>query len=92
MGHVQPMVPMNVPSVPAPSGTLFFPPASHHSSHGSTIHPPSGPPTLMGQPPTPPTMTTSHTPFNYSGGLGFPNSGPGAPTNLPPPPTGRFRY
>ncbi|KAM5141534.1 protein transport protein Sec31B isoform 2-T2 [Mantella aurantiaca] len=92
MGHIPPTVPMNVPGVPAPSGAMFFPPVTHHSSHGSTTHLSSGPSMLMGQPPTPPTMNASHTPFNYPVGLGFPHSGPGAPTNLPPPPTGSISW
>ncbi|CAI9553747.1 unnamed protein product [Staurois parvus] len=88
IGHIPPSIPMNVSGVPAPSGTNFFPPASHHSARGSTIHSASGSSMLMGQPPTPPNMTASHTPFNYPVGLGFHHGGPGAPANLPPPPTG----
>ncbi|XP_072280945.1 protein transport protein Sec31B isoform X3 [Pyxicephalus adspersus] len=84
--HLPPAVPMNVPVVPVSSGTMFFPQSSHHSSHGSIAQPASGPSTLLSQPPTPPTMTASHPPFNYPVVFGF-HSGPGAPANLPPPPT-----
>uniref|UniRef100_A0A8C5PQV6 Protein transport protein Sec31A n=1 Tax=Leptobrachium leishanense TaxID=445787 RepID=A0A8C5PQV6_9ANUR len=71
-------IPMNVPTVPNLSGPVFYPPASIPSSHTSISH--SRGTSSMGQPPTPPTMNPSQGPFNYP-------MGPGAPTNLPPPPT-----
>ncbi|XP_073452683.1 protein transport protein Sec31B isoform X1 [Aquarana catesbeiana] len=92
IGHIPPAIPMNVPSVPAPSETTFFPPASNYSLYGSTTYPASASSMLMGQPPTPSSMTASHTPFNYPVGLGFYHGGPGAPSNLPPPPTGSFSW
>ncbi|XP_018428433.1 PREDICTED: protein transport protein Sec31B [Nanorana parkeri] len=92
MGHMPPFAPMNVPSVSVPSGSMIFPPTSHQSSYGSNTYPVSGPSMFMGQPPTPPTMTASFTPFNYPVGLGFHHSGPGAPANRPPPPTGSFPW
>ncbi|KAG9485148.1 hypothetical protein GDO78_008315 [Eleutherodactylus coqui] len=73
-------VPMNVPGV---SNT--YPHGSVPPLHSSAYHPASRP--VMSQPPTPPTMTASHAPFNYQPDLGFHEGGPGAPTILPPPPT-----
>ncbi|XP_075072706.1 protein transport protein Sec31B [Mixophyes fleayi] len=92
MGHIPPPFSMNVPGVPAASGTMFYPSTSIPSSHTPTSHPTSRPSTGMGQPPTPPSMTASHAPFNYSMGMGFHHGGPGAPTSLPPPPTGSFPW
>ncbi|XP_066456643.1 protein transport protein Sec31B isoform X2 [Eleutherodactylus coqui] len=78
-------VPMNVPGV---SNT--YPHGSVPPLHSSAYHPASRP--VMSQPPTPPTMTASHAPFNYQPDLGFHEGGPGAPTILPPPPTGSFPW
>ncbi|XP_069836661.1 protein transport protein Sec31B isoform X2 [Dendropsophus ebraccatus] len=78
-------VPMNVPGVSNAYPQAFFPPLRPSSSH-----PASRP--GMSQPPTPPTMTVSHAPFNYQPDMGFHEGGPGAPTILPPPPTGFFPW
>ncbi|XP_044152770.1 protein transport protein Sec31B isoform X3 [Bufo gargarizans] len=72
-------VPMNVPGV-----SNAYPQASVPPLHPSAYHPASR--SGMSQPPTPPTMTTSHVPFNYQPDMGYYEGGPGAPTVRPPPP------
>ncbi|XP_075697695.1 protein transport protein Sec31B isoform X2 [Rhinoderma darwinii] len=74
-------VPMNVPGV-----SNVYPQTSIPPLNQSTYHPASRP--GMSHPPTPPAMTASHAPFNYQPNMGFHEGGPGAPTILPPPPTG----
>ncbi|KAM4703392.1 protein transport protein Sec31B [Rhinophrynus dorsalis] len=93
MGHMPRAGPMNVPGVPTSSGPMFCPPAAIPSSYPSSASQPSSTthPT-MGQPPTPPSMTASQYPFNYPMAGGFHHGGPGAPTSLPPPPTGFFPW
>ncbi|CAH2321830.1 transport Sec31B isoform X1 [Pelobates cultripes] len=78
-------IPMNVPTATNPSGPRFYPPSSIPSLHTSTSYSSVRAPTSMGQPPTPPSMNSAQVPFNYP-------MGPGAPTNLPPPPTGCFHW
>ncbi|KAM9326643.1 protein transport protein Sec31B [Gastrophryne carolinensis] len=93
IGHTSPAFPVNAPGVPAHPATIFYPPASLPSSQPSATHPASRPSPLMGQPPTPPFMTSSHTPYNYPAGMGYHHGGPGAPASLPPPPpTGSFPW
>lgn len=78
-------VPMNVPGV-----SNAYPQASLPNLHTSAYHPALRP--GMSQPPTPPTMAASHAPFPFQPDRGFHEGGPGAPTILPPPPTGFFPW
>ncbi|KAM3913240.1 protein transport protein Sec31B isoform 2-T2 [Leptodactylus fuscus] len=80
-----PDVPMNVPGV-----SNSYPQASFPPMHPTAYHPASRP--GMGQPLTPPTMAASHPPFNFQPDMRFHEGGPGAPTVLPPPPTGSFPW
>ncbi|KAM4636086.1 protein transport protein Sec31B isoform 2-T2 [Discoglossus pictus] len=81
-----PTGPLNVPGVPP--GPHFYSQVSMPPTHPSNTQPTSRPLPTMGQPPTPPSMTSSQPPFNYPAGVGYHHGGPGAPTSLPPPPTG----
>ncbi|XP_077115274.1 protein transport protein Sec31B isoform X2 [Ranitomeya variabilis] len=78
-------VPMNVPGVSNAYLQALVPPL-----HPPAYHPATRP--GINQPPTPPTMTASHVPFSYPTDMGFREGGPGAPTVVPPPPTGSFPW
>ncbi|XP_056386502.1 protein transport protein Sec31B isoform X4 [Hyla sarda] len=75
-------VPMNVPGVSSSTYPQPFIP----TLHPSTYHPASRP--GISQLSAPPSMTASHASFNYQPDMRFHEGGPGAPTILPPPPTG----
>ncbi|XP_068113975.1 protein transport protein Sec31B isoform X2 [Hyperolius riggenbachi] len=90
-GHLPPPIAMTLPGVSS-SGSIFYPQSSVPPSHLAITHPTPRQSALMGQPPTPPSMTASYTQFNYPGGMGFHHGGPGAPANLPPPPTGSLPW
>ncbi|KAE8591061.1 hypothetical protein XENTR_v10018300 [Xenopus tropicalis] len=91
-GHLPPISSVNLTGVPTASGPMFIPPASVPSSVPAANQPVSRTFPPMGQPPTPPGVASSQPPFNYPMGAGFHHGGPGAPTSLPPPPTGYFPW
>ncbi|MEE6488362.1 hypothetical protein FKM82_015213 [Ascaphus truei] len=91
MGNMSPTGPMNVLGHTAP-GPTFCPQAFIPSSQPSPAQSAARSLPAMGQPPTPTSMMTSQPPFNYPMGMGFHHGGPGAPTSLPPPPTGFFPW
>ncbi|XP_053547922.1 protein transport protein Sec31B isoform X2 [Bombina bombina] len=80
-----PTGPVNIPGIPL--GPNSFPQASGASALPPSSQSISRPLPAMGQPPTPPSITSSQPPFSYPTGAGFHHGGPGAPTTLPPPPT-----
>ncbi|KAM8924248.1 protein transport protein Sec31B [Pelodytes ibericus] len=92
LGQLPPAGPVNVSNATNLSGSMFYPSAPIATSHTSTNQSTSRVPPPMGQPPTPPSMNASQPPFNYPVGGGFYHGGPGAPSSLPPPPTGCFPW